>query len=45
MKNTVTSHAAFGCATAVFASGVTDVTFAGWSEWMSPPQAPDRARV
>jgi len=39
MKNTVISHAAFGCATALLASGVTYVTLAGWPESMSPLQA------
>jgi len=39
MKTTVVSHAAFGCAAALFASCVTYVTLAGWPEWMSPSQA------
>jgi len=39
MKNSVISHAAFGCATALFASCVTYVTLAGWPESMSPSQA------
>ncbi len=39
MKNIVISHAAFGCATALFASCVTYVTLAGWPESMSPSQA------
>ena len=39
MKNIVISHAAFGCATALFASCVTYVTLAGWPESMSPSRA------
>ena len=39
MKNSLISHAVFGCATALFASSVTYVTLAGWPEWMSPLQA------
>jgi len=39
MKNSLISHAAFGCATALFASCVTNVTLAGWPEWMWPSQA------
>jgi len=39
MKNTVVSHAAFGCATALLASSVTYVALAGWPESMSPLQA------
>src|SRR6266480_1325018 len=39
MKNSLISHAAFGCATALLASSVTYVTLAGWPESMSPLQA------
>jgi len=35
MKNTVISHAAFGCATALLASSVTYLALAGWPESMS----------
>ena len=35
MKNTVISHAAFGCATALLASGITYVKLAGWPESIS----------
>jgi len=37
MKNSLISHAAFGCATALFASCVTYVMLAGWSEWIGVP--------
>src|SRR4029077_19085826 len=39
MKNTVISHAAFGCATALLASSVTYLALAGWPESMSPSRA------
>jgi len=39
MKSSLISHAAFGCATALFASCVTYVMLARWSEWMSPRQS------
>jgi len=39
VKNTVISHAAFGCATALLAFCVTYVTLAGWPESLSPLQA------
>jgi hypothetical protein len=37
MKNGLISHAAFGCATALFASCVTYVMLARWSEWIGVP--------
>jgi quercetin dioxygenase-like cupin family protein len=39
VKRTVISHAAFGCAMALLASGVTYWALAGWPESMSMPQA------
>jgi quercetin dioxygenase-like cupin family protein len=39
MKKTIISHAAFGCATAALASGVTYLVLAGLPEWTAPSQA------
>lgn len=39
MNKTIVSHVAFGCATAVLASGGTYLALAGWPEAMSPSQA------
>ncbi len=39
MNNTIGSHAAFGCATARLASGVTYLALAGLPDSMSPSQA------
>lgn len=39
MRNTLISHAAFGCTTALLASSVTYLALAGWPESMSPSRA------
>ncbi|MEN3354052.1 MAG: hypothetical protein V7640_2210 [Betaproteobacteria bacterium] len=41
---TVASHLAFGCTTALLASGVTYVTLIGWPDAMSPQKAHAQAQ-